>query len=163
MTEYWRFDHTGGDYHDAALGGDRLTADGVYERLPINRTPEGGYWGYSAVLELELHWYEGRLRFRNPNTGDYLPDFPELEDRWLATADQLDAAISDRDAYAAAHQATQAQLDDAQAQLAAEAAARQDAEARIRQLEARLAQNQPEVCYNPHRARRFAPDAEAYP
>ena len=115
VTEYWRFDQTGGDFHDAALAGDRLTAAGVYERLPITQTPEGVYRGYSAVLELELHWYNGRLRFWHPDTGEYLPDFPELEDKWLAeaaahlaTADQLDAALIDRDAYAAQRDAESA-------------------------------------------------------
>ena len=32
VREYWRFDHTGGRYHDAPLAGDRLV-DGEYEPL----------------------------------------------------------------------------------------------------------------------------------
>ena len=87
------------------------------------------------MLELELNWYHGRLRFWYPDTGDYLPDFPGLEDRWLVIAEQREAAIIDRDvarsegdAFAAAYQA--------------EVAARQDAETRIRQLEAQLAYQQ---------------------
>ena len=166
VPEYWRFDSTGGDYHDAALAGDRLTPEGVYEPIQIEQTTEGLCRGYSAALGLELHWDAGKLRFWNPNTSDYVPDIADnrvgreaeaagrraaeaaqraAEAAHLATADQLEAAIIDRDAYAsahqaetAAHQATQTQLDDTQAQLAAEAAARQTAEARIRQLEAQL-------------------------
>ena len=128
VPEYWRFDRTGGDFHDAALGGDRLTPAGVYERLPIEQTPEGVYRGYSAALELELHWYEGRLRFWNPDINDYLPDFPELEARWLATADQRDAAVLDRDANAAQRDAEAAARQAAETQRDAEAVARQAAE-----------------------------------
>ena len=125
VPEYWRFDHTGGRFHDAALAGDRLTAEGVYEPISVEQTPDGAYRGYSAVLRLELHWDAGRLRFWNPATGDYLPDLPGMEDKWateaaahLATADQLDAAIIDRDANAAAHQAESAAHQATQAALA---------------------------------------------
>ena len=38
VGEYWRFDHTGGRYHDAPLAGDRLVG-GVYEPFPVNREP----------------------------------------------------------------------------------------------------------------------------
>ena len=36
ISEYWRFDPSGGEYHDAALAGDRLV-DGVYEPIVIRR------------------------------------------------------------------------------------------------------------------------------
>ena len=128
VPEYWRFDTTGGRLHDAALAGDRLTPEGVYERLSIAQTPDGLYRGYSTALDLELRWDAGKLRFWNPNTGDYIPDITEnrigretSEAAHLATADQLEAAIIDRDANAAAHQAetvahqaTQAALANAQ-------------------------------------------------
>ena len=90
VPEYWRFDGTGGDYYAAALTGDRLTAAGGYEPLPIARTPEGISRGYSAVLELELHWYAGRLCFWDPDADAYLPDLPEMQG-------QRDAARAERD------------------------------------------------------------------
>ena len=34
VVEYWRFDPSGGEYHDAALAGDRLV-DGVYQPIDI--------------------------------------------------------------------------------------------------------------------------------
>ena len=150
VPEYWRFDRTGGDFHDAALAGDRLTPEGVYEPLPIEQTPEGVYRGYSAALELELHWYEGRLRFWNPDINDYLPDFTELENRLLAATDQLDAALIDRDAArqardaeTAARQAAEtARLDAAAAHLAAQAQLAAEAAARLAQLDAEAAAHQ---------------------
>ena len=72
VAEYWRFDHTGGRYHDTALAGDRLVADS-YEPIPVETGTDGIIRGYSAALQLELHWYQGRLRFWNPATREYLP------------------------------------------------------------------------------------------
>ena len=73
VPEYWRFDHSEGRFHDAASAGDRLTPEGVYEPIRVERTPEGLYRGYSVALGLELHWYNRRLRFGNPATRSYLP------------------------------------------------------------------------------------------
>ncbi len=57
VREYWRFDHTGGRYHDAALAGDVLV-DGEYEPVEITREPDGLIWGHSEVLGLDLCWRE---------------------------------------------------------------------------------------------------------
>ena len=62
VREYWRFDHTGGQYHNAALAGDRMIA-GRYQPIPIRVGIDGVWRGYCAVLDLELHWYEKRLWF----------------------------------------------------------------------------------------------------
>ena len=75
MLEYWRFDHTGGLFHDAALAGDCLLSPGVYQPIPIAETPECNYRGYSAVME--LHRVAGQLGFWNPNTADYVLDITE--------------------------------------------------------------------------------------
>ncbi len=78
VAEYWRFDHTGGRYHDAALAGDRLV-NGRYEPIPVDTGADGIIRGRSAALGLELHWYDGRLRFWNPATGEYLSDLTEAK------------------------------------------------------------------------------------
>ena len=72
VGEYWRFDHTGGRFHDAALAGDVLVED-VYEPVEITHELDGLIWGHSAVLDLDLCWDEEELRLRNPATGEYLP------------------------------------------------------------------------------------------
>ena len=152
VVEYWRFDPTGGDFHDAPLAGDRLV-DGEYQPIPIYAMPGGGFRGYSAALDLELRWENGRLRFWDPATREYLPDLIE-------SRAQTDAAITQRDAEAAARRQAETQrnnaitqrddaiaerdnaitqLGDALAQRDAEAAARRRAEERLRQLQARLA------------------------
>ena len=49
ITEYWRFDPSGGEYHDAALAGD-LLVEGKYEPIAIETLQEGMLRGYSVAL-----------------------------------------------------------------------------------------------------------------
>ena len=72
VREYLRFDPSGGEYHDTPLGGDRLD-DGEYEPIEIVVEPDGRHWGYSEALGLEFWWDEGILRFRDPESGEFLP------------------------------------------------------------------------------------------
>ena len=90
VAEYWRFDHTGGRYHDAALAGDRLVGN-AYEPIEVVRGTDGVIRAYSASLGLELHWDDERLRFWDPDAGEYLPELTEVKA-------QRDAAIAQRDA-----------------------------------------------------------------
>lgn len=123
VGEYWRFDPSGGEYHDAPLAGDALV-DGGYERLEIVAEPDGRHWGYSAALGLELWWEEKKLRFRDPVSGEFLPTPEELQ----AIADsEREIAASERMARFAA-----------QARADAEEAARIEAEERIAVMEAEL-------------------------
>lgn len=80
VGEYWRFDHTGGKYHDRPMSGDRLV-DGEYEPIPVGRDSDGILRGHSPTLGLDLCWDNGRLRFYDPLNGEYLLNLPEAEDR----------------------------------------------------------------------------------
>ena len=60
VPEYWRFDPSGGEYHDAPLAGDRL-ADGVYQPIKVVQLAESNYRGHSAALGLDLCWEGGQL------------------------------------------------------------------------------------------------------
>ena len=71
VGEYWRFDGTGGRYHDAALSGDVLV-EGEYRPVPIIHEDDGLIWGYSAALSLDLCWDSGELRLRDPVSGEFL-------------------------------------------------------------------------------------------
>ena len=92
VPEYWRFDYTGGAYHDAPLAGDRLSETGVYRPIEMVTELDGVIWGYSEVLGLSLCWIEGRLRFWDRAQGQYLPDLPESEARADAEAARANAA-----------------------------------------------------------------------
>ena len=116
VQEYWRFDHTGGRYHDAPIAGDTLV-NGRYEPIPITQEPDGLLWGYSAALNLELCWVQRTLRFRDPVTKQFLPTIAEERER--------------REAAEAQRQTAEAQRQTAEIQ-------RQAAEARNRELEAEI-------------------------
>ena len=98
VAEYWRFDRTGGQFHDVALAGDRLLPSGEYESIPVETMPDGVVSGHSALLGLELRWVEGALRFWDPATGDYLPDLAEAKAQRDAEATVRRIAESQRDA-----------------------------------------------------------------
>ena len=115
IPEYWRFDATGGDYHDAALAGDMLV-DGRYKPIDIERDGDSYYWGYSDTLGLCVCWDAGKLRWYDPRTGSYLLTSDEEADR------------ADRAEESAAMEAAARQLADERA--ASEAAARQLADER---------------------------------
>ena len=112
VREYWRFDPSGGRFHDAPLGGDRLNDDGEYTPLPITSESESRHWGYSEVLGLELWWYDEELRFRNPVTGEFLPT---PEESW----DMSERASAAYERERAAHERTSAALEASEAREAA--------------------------------------------
>ena len=92
VQEYWRFDYTGGDYHDAPLAGDTLVEGQRYRPLPIHRDADGLLWGYSEVLDVELCWDAGGLLLRDHDTKLFLPT-PEDEQQLREAAErQRDAA-----------------------------------------------------------------------
>ena len=78
VGEYWRFDYSGGQYHDVALAGDRLV-DGSYAPFPTTLETDGVIWGYSPTLELALCWVDQELLFYDPVEGIYLPTQLELK------------------------------------------------------------------------------------
>ena len=80
IREYWRFDPSGGEYHDAPLAGDTLV-DGEYVPIEVVAESDGRLWGYSEILELELWWEEETLRFRDPASGQFLLTPQELYER----------------------------------------------------------------------------------
>ena len=129
VQEYWRFDGSGGRYHDAALAGDTLE-NGVYRPIPVDRGSDGIIRGHSAALGLGLHWQNRNLRFWNPLAGEYLRDIIEL----LYVRDDAEVLEQVAEAGAARERA---------AREAAEVRAAR-AEQRVRELEAELhGQNPP--------------------
>lgn len=99
VIEYWRFDPSGGRFHDAPLAGDKLV-NGEYSPIEIIIETGGRLWGYSEVLGLELWWDESILRFRDPATGHFL---------W--TPEETDAAYWAAESRAAAAEARLAEME----------------------------------------------------
>ena len=130
VREYWRFDHTGGKFHDAPLAGDALV-DGAYVPFEIVSEPDGRHWGYSEALELELWWDNERLRFRDPSSGEFLPTIEEMAEARLTAEARVEAERTARDF--------------AEERAEAERAARDSAEERAEAAEARMAEMEAEL------------------
>ena len=95
ISEYWRYDSTGGNFYREPLVGEVLS-DGEYRRLDLHHEPDGMVWAHSPALGLDLCWHEGRLRFYNPNSGRWLLTPLEAEDARLAAearAAELEAEL----------------------------------------------------------------------
>ena len=117
IPEYWRFDETG-EYHGERLAGERLV-EGRYEPIEIAELAGGVLQGYSAVLNLNWRWEDGRLGCHDPATGQHIATFDSERER----------ADSEREA----------RIQEREARITAEVG-REAAEARVRELEARLRQ-----------------------
>ena len=136
IPEYWRFDATGGDYHDVALAGDALV-NGRYEPIDIEWEGAGFCWGYSEELGLYVCWDAGKLRWYDPRTGSYLRTFDDeadradrAEERADRAADRADRAEERADNEAAARRREAAARHLADERAAGEAAARRQEAAR---------------------------------
>ncbi len=78
VGEYWRFDPSGGEYHNRPLAGDLLVG-GVYEPVGLSREADGSIRGRSEALGLDLYWVEGGLRFYDYERDRFLPDHEGLK------------------------------------------------------------------------------------
>ena len=82
VTEYFQYDPSG-DYLNPILQGVRLV-NGQYEPIEANNIAFDTLWLYSEVLGLELHIVSGELRFRNPQTKEFLKTYQQSEQARLA-------------------------------------------------------------------------------
>ena len=91
IPEYWRFDPTGGRRHDAPIAGDELS-EGTYQPVAIVEVEPGHLHGHSRVLNLDLCWDHGRLRWYDPASLEHL----------LTFAEEREVRISEQEARVAA-------------------------------------------------------------
>ena len=116
VREYWRFDSSGGRYHDAPLAGDRLVGR-RYQPILVDWLDDERARGYSEVLGLYLCWEYEELSFYDPVAGIYLAG--HLEDAAGRREAQARA-----DSEAARADAAEERADRAEARAEAEAAER---------------------------------------
>ena len=128
--EYWRFDPTGGRYHDAPLAGEILGADGEYRDADIRSDPDGTFWGYSPALHLWLVWQDGALRFYNPETGEFLRNLSEAEKRGDEAVRRAESERTARIESERGKADAERRRDEAEFRAASEQDARIDAEVR---------------------------------
>jgi hypothetical protein len=65
------------------LAGGRLV-NGVYQPILIHQIDDDRYWGHSEVLNLDVCWEYGELRWYDPVARRYLPTFDDEADARIA-------------------------------------------------------------------------------
>ena len=146
IGEYWRYDATGGDFYGAPLTGEYLE-NGQYHPLPLHREPDGTIWSHSPTLNLNLCWENGRLRFHDSATNQWLLNHQEEQSARQAAQTarrQAESRASNAESLAqsaetrASNAETMAQAAETRANDAE--AARQAAETLAQELRAKLRQ-----------------------
>lgn len=135
--EYWRYDPTGGDYYGEPLVGEYLV-EGEYRRFEMISDPDGLPRAHSPLLNLDLRWEEGRLRFYDPASGRWLENTSES----LARAES--AELRAESAQARAESAELHAESERDSRVAAELRAESERNARIA-AESRITQMQAEL------------------
>ena len=130
VPEYWRFDHEWGRSYAVGLAGDSLD-NGVYQPITIHQSGASMYWGRSAVLNLDVCWEHGELRFYDPAAQRYLDTYDTTHYARIAAEDA-------RDAEQAARIAAESARDTAEDARDAEQAARIAAEAQVAALQVEI-------------------------
>ena len=78
VSEYWRYDPSGGEFYDAPLAGDRLAGES-YQEITIHEVDANRLWGHSEVLNLDLCWEFTRLRWWDPVAKRYLRTYHQAQ------------------------------------------------------------------------------------
>ena len=99
VSEYWRYDATGGEFYGEPLVGERLV-DGEYRRLEMRDEDDGRVWSHSEALNLDLWWTDGVLRFWDP-----------VAERWLLSHEEEQARAEAERAGRLAAEARVAELE----------------------------------------------------
>ena len=144
ISEYWRYDETGGDFYGEPLVGERLV-DGEYQPLPMREDEDGRVWAHSAALNLDLYWDNGDLRFWDPVAENWLLNHEEDHTGRLAAESRADQEQAARQAAESRAIQEQAARQAAESRATQEQAARQAAESRAQAAEARMAELQAQL------------------
>ena len=137
VSEYWRYDASGGRFYGEPLVGERLV-DGEYRRLDMHVESEGRVRGYSDALNLDLWWIDGELRFWDPAAENWLLTYEEQQAVRLLAEERAEAERERADTAQARADTAQARADRAKARADAEQARAESAEARLAEMEAEL-------------------------
>lgn len=132
VREFWIFDPIG--RLPQPFVGRRLNASGAYERVPAQ--PDGSW--RSEVLGLDLVPLDEGFRFRDPATGECLPNLRESiqqNQRDRKARESADKARESADKARASAESARAQAEKAREE---ERTVRMAAEARVAELEERL-------------------------
>ena len=139
ISEYWRYDPTGGDHYGDPLVGERLV-NGEYERIHMREDDDGRIWASSIALNLDIYWDDGELRYWDPVAEKWLLNYEEEHAALLVAESRAEVAEDRANQEQAARLAEQTAREIAESRAEQEQAGRLAAEARAAALEAQLRQ-----------------------
>ena len=138
ITEYWRFDHTGGELYGDALVGERLI-DGEYVAYPPRKRGDGAVIVHSDLLDLDFCWLgDGVFDALDPATGQTIDGEARADAARLAAEANEQAAREHArvEAERARASAERARVEAERARASAERARASDARAIAAEAEA---------------------------
>ena len=94
ITEYWRFDATGGELYGQPLAGERLV-DGEYQPYALRVRYDGSVSAYSELLDVDFHWNGQEFDALDPLTGKTIDKREANREAWLA---ERNALLAERNA-----------------------------------------------------------------
>ena len=137
VSEYWRYDLTGGDFYGEPLVGERLV-NGEYVRFELRFEDDGRVWGHSEALNLDLWWSDGELRFWDPAAGHWLLSQEEERAGRLSAEIMAESERAGRLSAEIMAESERASRLSAETLAESERAARLASEARLAEMEAEL-------------------------
>ena len=91
VSEYWRFDPTGGRLYGQPLAGERLV-DGRYVPYEVDTRPGGSARAHSELLNLDFSWDGATFDVLDPATGKTIDRLTVEQEARRAAEDERDAA-----------------------------------------------------------------------
>ena len=149
--EFWLCDPDGGQHYGQQMAWEKRGDDGEYYPMPVHTTDDGIVWAHSPALGLDVCLDGDRLRFYDPEAGEYLRSLSESEAERL----HAEAALT---AEQVAHEMARTALASAQAARAGEQAARHAAE--TARAEEQAARHAAETAHAQEQAARQAAEAQ---
>ena len=130
VTEYWRFDPTGGDLYGQPLAGERLI-EGRYVAFDLDRRPDGSHLSHSPLLNVDFYWDEAGFDVLDPATGK--------------TIHPLEVAVEALQSAVEARQSMEIERNEARSLAEQSEARAEQSEARANQAETRAEQAEAEA------------------
>ena len=91
VSEYWRFDPTGGDLYGQPLAGERLV-EGRYSPCQLVTAADGTIRGRSELLNLNFSWHGGDFDILDPSTARTIDPMAHVQETLQAALAELDEA-----------------------------------------------------------------------
>ena len=117
VTEYWRFDPSGGDLYGQSLAGERLV-DGNYVAFDLSVGSDGSQRAHSQLLDVDFYWDGEGFDVLAHDTGKSLFPREVAQDTLLSAEEALRAAEAEHNQARSRAEQSEARAEQAEAEAA---------------------------------------------